>query len=590
MGILFLLASYPVVWAAPSQNALRQTVPTFTPTSVAPTATPHPSATPTATLPPGYTRLILQQGSDGYAGAVDTYLSFAQPSGNFSTQQRLLVRGNGERVALLHFDLPDIPQGVTIVEAVLQLYAAERSTTQSMQASAYRVLREWDAQEATWEKATAGEQWNLPGCNGLGTDRSIVADGTATVDSTGYVFTFDVTDMVRDWVADPSQNYGLVVQGVEGGSVEYRFASAEHDVAAQRPALVITYIGGTTPTPTLAGPTFTPSPTPTPLSMTFQYGVAPYPGYEGVADTYINAWDSDQNYAAEGRVAIRAGDVKAGLIRFDLSSIPSDSLVTSAELEVYVTYRSNTAHLTTSVYRVLRPWVMDEVTWERASAGALWGEAGCNRTNEPNPDRSEEAENVQVLGSKGISDPRYQFDVTEMTQYWVTSPDENYGLVLKGGTGSSVEYRLGASRNFVPPSQRPKLIVHFIPGGLAVTPTPTTEPTSTPTPMLGGIVGTVWHDKDGDKTIGEGEHPLVGVQVILRNDWREPLDWCVTDSEGRYAFEQLPPDQWYRVSEVNPPGYISTTSDEVRVLVRAGVTLPVDFGDRPGLFMPLILK
>ena len=606
LGTLSLLASYSAAWAAPLQNVLRQTIPTrtFTPSPV--TKTAHPSATPTSTEMPGHTRVILRQGYAAYSGAEDTYLTLEQQDSNHGMEQLLVVTTDSRKVALLRFELPTIPADATIVEAALQLHAAEWSAQSTMSVSVYRVLRPWAEHEASWLRATDADLWNLPGCNGIGTDRGLAADDTVTLGGLGYTYSFDVRDVVRDWVADPTQNYGLIVLGVEDGQVEYRFASGEHGVVSQRPALVITYAEGVAPTPTLGGPTYTPSPTPTPLMMEFQYGGAPYPGYKGVVDTYIGAWDKGKNHAPEGRLGIRSGDVRAGLIRFDLSAIPPSAQVTSAELEVYVTWRSNTAQLLTGVYRVLRPWVVDEATWEKANVDDWWGQPGCNRTDSPNPDREGVAEDIQSLGSKGISDWRYRFDVTGMTWHWVSFPDENYGLILKGGQGTSVEYGLGASRDFIALSQRPKLVVHFIAGEptwtptLTPTPTSVSSPTQTSTPVptgtstalptAGSISGIVWHDLDGDEMIEEGEPRLAGVQVILRSDRQEVLAWRLTDSEGRYAFPDLEPDLWYRVREENPPGFVSVTGDEVRVWVSAGIDLPVDFGDQLGILLPLILK
>ena len=105
--------------------------------------------------------------------------------------------------------------------------------------------------------------------------------------------------------------------------------------------------------------------------MVLQYGLSPEvsPGvpYEGVSDTYIDSDEPTTPYDIAWYVRVRTGGAVASLIRFDLSPLPPDAYVVSAELGVYPWYRSNNSSLLTSVYRVLRPWVSAEATWERAS-------------------------------------------------------------------------------------------------------------------------------------------------------------------------------------------------------------------------------
>jgi hypothetical protein len=57
------------------------------------------------------------------------------------------------------------------------------------------------------------------------------------------------------------------------------------------------------------------------------------------------------------------------------------------------------------------------------------------------------------------------------------------------------------------------------------------------------------------------------------------------------AVENLPVGT-YTVTEINPQGYTSTTSDVVEVQVIAGQWVEVYFGDwrRPSLYLPVILE
>ena len=138
------------------------------------------------------------------------------------------------------------------------------------------------------------------------------------------------------------------------------------------------------------------------------------------------------------------------------------------------------------------------------------------------------------------------------------------------------------------------------------TPTPTATPTATPrqptasatptatptaTPATGDIAGTVWLDIDGDSTQDSGEPGLSGVTVKLFRDGLHASQ-ATTAGDGAYRFAALDPGA-YLVREVQPAWLRwSTTSDEVTVVLAAGETRTVNFGDWNGrqTYLPLILR
>ena len=594
--VLLMLASRGAVWAGPMQSPLRQTIPTRTPTpgshptnTPPPTNTPRPTVTATATRPPGVEQSTLQQGLNGYEGTSDTFLDFRDPSGNYGTANQLDAHSDGTQVALLRFDLSEVPTDITVLRADLQLFAVAWTASRSATASVFRVLRHWEENEATWVDATTPEEWFFPGCGGLGTDRAVVPEGTETLSGIDYRYSFEVTASVAAWLADQEANHGLLLVASGGADVGYSFASSSHSVVGYHPALVITYVEGqVTPTVTpTGGATLTPSPTTTPFLEVFQHGVSPV-GYEGVSDTYIDAWDPTMNYGTLWPLWLRSGDVKAALIRFELSLLPPGAQVERAELGVYWDFRSNTANMPVSAHRVLRPWVDTEATWQRARLGDDWGTAGCNSTV---IDRQSVSDDTQELGSKGAGDRWYYFDVTDMARYWLEHPDENHGLILKTGGTSSVEYRLESSDSWNRDC-RPKLSVYY----RVATPTPqvTATPTLAPTMVPGGIAGVVWDDQNGDRLMGEEEPPMPGVELVLKSGNGVPLAQCLTDFQGHYAFTDLDP-VLYWIQAVCPSGYEPTTPDEVWALPGPGVILPIDFGVRrvvghDVVLLPMVLK
>ncbi|NOZ51425.1 MAG: DNRLRE domain-containing protein, partial [Chloroflexi bacterium] len=135
-----------------------------------------------------------------------------------------------------------------------------------------------------------------------------------------------------------------------------------------------------TPTPTpLRTPTPTPSPSatsiPDPLLLILQPGLN---GYNGLQDTTISAWQPSTNTARGAFIKARSGDVMNSLLRFDLQGrIPGDRHVVAAYLDLYVSDKSNANFLTLDLYRLNRPFVDVEATWNQARQGALWATPGA---------------------------------------------------------------------------------------------------------------------------------------------------------------------------------------------------------------------
>ena len=102
----------------------------------------------------------------------------------------------------------------------------------------------------------------------------------------------------------------------------------------------------------------------------------------GVADTHL---DSDEANTAKAALTVlnmgQAGDIGRPLLKFDFSSIPAGSTITSAVLTLTyngVDYSSNARVV--SIYRVLQTSVVAQATWNSFSTGNTWDTAGCGNT------------------------------------------------------------------------------------------------------------------------------------------------------------------------------------------------------------------
>ncbi len=232
--------------------------------------------------PPAIRQVAFRQGWNGYTGAVDTYMDSSQPKRNFNGPGEaavLRVTSPDRKAALLRFDVSSIPANARILRASLGFYVQNHSNEGEIDVSAYILRKAWNPSEATWERASASTPWTVKGANGTNGDgRDRDPDPTDArslrriryTDVTGEQFllddatwySLDITPAVREWVTNPSANFGVVLKG-SVGSTEVQIAASEWSDVSLRPCLVITYMEPEMPPAALDTPTPEPSPTPT---------------------------------------------------------------------------------------------------------------------------------------------------------------------------------------------------------------------------------------------------------------------------------------------------------------------------------------
>jgi len=209
-------------------------------------ADPWPMATP----PLDFIRLTLQQGGDDYLGTQDTFINAWAPDENHASDWHLSVRTGGAQLSLLRFDVSQVPAEADVAMATLKVYAVRRSNDNPTELRTWLVNRNWEAGAATWTQATATEEWEQPGCNGVPADRSGAASDPAQLLAPNVWCTLDVTEMVRQWVASPETNRGLLLGSTGDVGVRYDLAGSEYPKASLRPILFVVYALRPTPTPT----------------------------------------------------------------------------------------------------------------------------------------------------------------------------------------------------------------------------------------------------------------------------------------------------------------------------------------------------
>jgi hypothetical protein len=215
-------------------------------------------------LPVSPVTVFFQRGWTGYTEDCDTTL---RPVTSSPGSNSLWISADGTQKALLQFDLSVLPTNVEVVSATLSLFSSFHSAVDDMTVNCYAIKRPWDVSDATWSNATQSTEWQVPGCGGP-SDREMDPASSVLVAENNTTYTWDVTKLARAWVADPSTNHGVVLEGEAAGTGYWTFVSSdqmEEPPRAKhrlRPKLeLIVRLPEPTPTPTAS--TLTPTPTAT---------------------------------------------------------------------------------------------------------------------------------------------------------------------------------------------------------------------------------------------------------------------------------------------------------------------------------------
>jgi hypothetical protein len=138
---------------------------------------------------------------------------------------------------LLRFDLADLPEGATVVSATLSI-RVELWGDESFPgaAVAYRVLTEWAADEATYNKP-----WSSPGL-AAGIDYDQIPLDIVPMPDEGYL-NLDMAEALRFWHERGEPNYGVVVMMSEDSHnwAHHWVYMSEQPASADRPTLRIAF-------------------------------------------------------------------------------------------------------------------------------------------------------------------------------------------------------------------------------------------------------------------------------------------------------------------------------------------------------------
>lgn len=179
------------------------------------------------------------------------------------------------------------------------------------------------------------------------------------------------------------------------------------------------------------------------------------PGPSGGEDAFLASISPSVNYgshpefAGTGWTCLGVQCTGRGLLRFNLSSIPQNAIIQSAELNLYACsnpvngngqpmFGLNSAHL----YRVTSPWIEDSV----------------NFNNQP----TFTVQDAVFLPTSISAFQNYlSVNIYNIVQQLVSNPSANYGFLLKLANEAPYSSMIFASSDFSDPLLWPEIIINY---------------------------------------------------------------------------------------------------------------------------------
>jgi hypothetical protein len=202
-------------------------------------------------------------------------------------------------------------------------------------------------------------------------------------------------------------------------------------------------------------------------------------------DSYIYSGNKTTNFGSAidlgvGEDTAATNRIARSLIRFDLSSIPSDATITSATLSLWTSTDLSSNTRTIRVYRLKVPFNESQVTWSRPAAGVSWQVVGASGANDR---ESTDIGSLSILDNEALNAEKQIVLSSARVQELVNGTVVNNGFIIVADTELNDRFNYKSSDSTVA-SQRPKLVIQYSLPSATPTQTETVAPTDTPTMTL----------------------------------------------------------------------------------------------------------
>ncbi len=191
-----------------------------------------------------------------------------------------------------------------------------------------------------------------------------------------------------------------------------------------------------------------------PIDISFQNGVAPTSAYAGNVDTKTRSDFPTTNYGAATTLEADGNPDFSSLLLWDISAIPSNATVLSADITVNVV-NSSTASF--EIYQMLRAWDEATATYEQASTGTPWGSPGAAGIL----DRANTVLGVATSPSTGSASFPLNAAGLAVLQQWITNPSSNHGFIFQDYDNLSTDDLDVSTSEVSTLAQRPRLNIRY---------------------------------------------------------------------------------------------------------------------------------
>ncbi len=193
----------------------------------------------------------------------------------------------------------------------------------------------------------------------------------------------------------------------------------------------------------------------------FQQGLN---SYAGALDTKIKSDAPTTNFGSTADIEIDGSPDYGALLYWDVSSIPSGSIVTAVDITVNAFNPSANEY---EFYESKRAWTEGGATWQVYDTGLSWQTAGAAGSN----DRGSTALGGLSAPSTGFRTAALNASGIAVVQGWVNSPSSNLGFVLQDYSDSNSDGIDFYTRETATVGDRPMLSITYLPAGSNIPPT-----------------------------------------------------------------------------------------------------------------------
>jgi hypothetical protein len=178
-------------------------------------------------------------------------------------------------------------------------------------------------------------------------------------------------------------------------------------------------------------------------------GAGPAFSVETATDAMLQASTPTTNFGSADYVQVKGGGNKRhGLLRWDLSSLPSGTVVRTACVRINIEDPSNVPYPGVEVFR---DWSEAAVTWEQNGLGQAWQVAGAYGPL----DAGDQAVITLPQNERGAQTRELS---TQLVQRWLSTPSQNHGILF--GNDGSADGVTFSSSNTTNQGGRPKLLIY----------------------------------------------------------------------------------------------------------------------------------